>query len=124
MSPAPAVSRDAARGIYDAFGARQDDQGWYEDAAFDAVIRHGGFETARSVVEFGCGTGKLAARLLAEALPGNARYLGLDISGTMANLARQRLQPWAGRAEVRQSDGGFDLPPADRIVATLSLIHI
>lgn len=121
MSPAPALPRHEAQAFYDAFGARQDSQAWYEDAAFDALIRHGAFEEARTVVEIGCGTGKLAERLLREALSDQARYLGSDISATMVALARQRLAPWAGRAELRQSDGGFELPTADRIVSTYVL---
>lgn len=121
MTSAPALSRDVARAVYDAYGARQDGQAWYEDAAFDRLVEHGGFAEARMVVEIGCGTGRLAERLLRDALPGDARYLGLDISATMVELARERLSPWSGRAEVRQSDGGFALPPADRIISTYVL---
>lgn len=121
MTPSPALSRREARVIYDAYGGRQESQAWYEDAAFDALLRHGGFATAQTVVEVGCGTGRLAERLLREALPDGARYLGLDISETMVALTRERLVPWSGRAEVRQSDGGFDLPPADRVVSTFVL---
>lgn len=116
-----ALSRDEARSIYDGFGARQDGQGWYEDAAFDVLVSGGAFASARSVVELGCGTGRLAERLLRDELSADAGYLGLDISATMVALAAERLRRWPEQAMVRQTDGGFDLPTADRIVAAYVL---
>ena len=115
-------SREDARWFYDRFGAKQNAQGFYEDAALDALIEHGAFSLAHSVLEIGCGTGRLAARLLADHLPASAVYVGFDISETMAGLARQRLAPWSGRARVQVSGGDFDLAacggPFDRVVAT------
>ena len=111
-----------ARRCYDWFGARQDAQGFYENAALDALVRHASFETAGSVLEPGCGTGRFARRLLDHHLPDSARYVALDISETMVDLARRRLAPWAGRAEVVLSDGALDLSPFgmrfDRILCT------
>jgi ubiquinone/menaquinone biosynthesis C-methylase UbiE len=52
------------------------------------------------VFEFGCGTGRLALRLLSEHLSEAARYRGVDLSPVMVELARQRLGPYASRAEV------------------------
>jgi len=117
----PALSRAEIRELYDRFGLRQDDQAWYEDKALAVLLRHGGFEHAKAVVEPGCGTGRFAAFLLAEQLPREARYVGLDISQTMVDLARSRLLPWEDRAEVRLTDGGFDLPPCDVLIATYVL---
>jgi SAM-dependent methyltransferase len=94
------LSHAAAEKFYDRFGARQDRQGWYEDAALDELVRQGDFATVRSVVELGCGTGRLAARLLREELPAEATYLGVDLSGTMVELARERLAAWRPRAQV------------------------
>ena len=51
------------------------------------------------------GRGELAARLLHDHLPIDARYVGLDISSTMVSLAQGRLKPWSERARVDQSDG-------------------
>ncbi len=63
--------------------------------------------------EFGCGTGRFAARLLADHLPPEASYRAVDISTTMVDLARTRLAPWRGRAEVSRSSGAVRLDAAD-----------
>ncbi len=127
------LNRDDARKFYDRFGAKQDRQGFYEDAPLEALIAHGGFESAQSVFEIGCGTGRLAAWLLSNHLPATARYVGIDLSATMTDLARERLKPWAGRAVVHQSHGDFDFTAYggtfDRVISTyvfdlLSLMDI
>lgn len=119
------LSRDEARRFYDRFGARQDSQAFYEDRALDALIRSGDFENAQRVVEFGCGTGRFAARLLGELLPATATYAGFDLSATMVSLARERLRELGERARVEPSDGSAELPlPAgdcDRFVSTYVL---
>ncbi len=104
-----ALSREAARRVYDRIGSFQDRQGFYEDRAVEALMRHGIFLAARSVFELGCGTGRLARRLLEEVLPPDAHYRGVDLSPVMVRLAEERLAPWAGRAEVALCDGA---PPA------------
>lgn len=115
-------SPDDARRFYDRYGAKQDGQGFYEDAALDALIRHGDFGAAQSVLEIGCGTGRFAARLLADHMPQSARYTGIDISSTMVGLTREMLEPWSDRCTIVESDGGFDFAtlggPFDRIVST------
>lgn len=105
------LSHAEAKAFYDRFGSKQDLQA-FEDAALEELIRHGGFAQADTVLECGCGTGRLGARLLCRHLPAHARYLGLDVSETMVRLARQRLKPWAGRAEVRRTEGEMQLPVA------------
>lgn len=118
-------SREDARRFYDRFGAKQDRQGFYEDAALNVLIQHGGFSVAQSILEIGCGTGKLAARLLSDYLPASALYVGIDISDTMAGLATERLKPWAERSEILVSSGDFDFSrhggPFDRVVITYVL---
>ncbi len=117
MSP----DEDRIRRFYDRFGRWQDWQR-YEDRALDVLATHGEFATARSVFEFGCGTGRFAARLLGDLLPVDARYLGVDISTTMVRLATERLGRWGERAVVKQADGLAELaaagPAFDRFVAT------
>ncbi len=119
------LTHDQARAFYDRFGARQDRQHFYEDAAVEEMLRHLALDEARFVFEFGCGTGRLAETLMREHLPEHARYLGVDVSATMVALARERLAPFADRATVRQTDGAprLDLADAcaDRFIATYVL---
>ncbi len=114
-----------ARAFYDRFGTRQDAQSFYEDRALDVLGDHGAFSTATSLFEFGCGTGRFAKRLLAQALAPEARYVGVDVSSTMVCLARERLRHWPDRAQVRLSDGSTKLEVADnsfeRFVSTYVL---
>lgn len=135
------LSRERARRVYDRIGARQDTQAFYEDRATDLIIRHGELATAQHVFEFGCGTGRFAHRLLSEHLSPDATYRAIDISPKMVDLARDRLAPFAPRAEVVLSDGAppnqeapasfdrfistfvFDLLSQDDIAAVLREAH-
>jgi len=107
------LSHDAARRFYDRFGAKQDQQGFYEDRATRVLRQHADWPQAQAVFEFGCGTGRFAAELLAEALPPTATYTGCDLSTTMVDLAHQRLASFAARAQVRLSDGAPRIDAAD-----------
>ena len=110
-----------AKRFYDHFGKMQDRQ-FYERAPLNDLVAHAGFEQASSVFELGCGTGRFAARLLAERLPSRAHYVGIDISTTMLDIATQRLKHWSSRATIEQLDGTKGLPYADcqfdRFIAT------
>lgn len=107
-----------ARRFYDRIGRLQDTQRFYEDRAVRRAVELGELAEASAVFELGCGTGHLAADLLADVLPSSARYLAVDVSGTMVRLATERLAPWAGRASVQRleppavalpgEDGAFD----------------
>jgi SAM-dependent methyltransferase len=103
------LSHEQTRRVYDRIGAWQDTQAFYEDRATALVVAHGDFDTATRVFEFGCGTGRFAARLMAEHLPATAQYRGVDLSPTMIALARARLASFGSRADVVQTDGA---PPA------------
>jgi len=107
-----ALSHARARAFYDRLGRWQDVQ-WYENPALDLLVREGAFDAARVVAEFGCGTGRLAARLLADHLPPDARYVGVDLSRTMCRLAGERLLAFPGRAVVARTAGAPALPVAD-----------
>jgi len=109
------LSREQARRVYDRIGARQDTQAFYEDRATDLLIQHGDFGAARRVLEFGCGTGRFASRLLSGHLPASASYRALDLSPIMAELARARLAPFGSRAEVVLTDGS---PPTSEPAAS------
>ena len=110
-----------AKRFYDHFGTMQDRQ-FYERAPLNKLVSRAGFEQASSVFELGCGTGRFAARLCAERLPPQARYVGIDISTTMVEIAVRRLKRWNGRATVQQLDGTKGLPYVDgqfdRFIAT------
>ena len=108
------LSPAEAKRFYDRLGSRQDWQGFFENPAINEMIGHAAFNSARSVFEFGCGTGALAARLLQQHLPSDAGYVGIDISTTMVSLARERLKPWSDRARVYQTDGSPRMPEPDR----------
>ena len=107
------LSHEEARTFYDAFGSKQDLQRFYEDEAIDALLDHAFLERANAVVEFGCGTGRLAERLLREKLSARATYDGFDVSPTMVGLAESRLKPWASRAHVHLTSGAPTIPLAD-----------
>lgn len=116
------ISREEARRYYDWAGRMQDRQGFYEDGALKALVDNGAFAAAQTVFELGCGTGRFAEMLLREHLPPSARYVGVDLSGAMIAIAKERLTPFADRAEVHQTDGSFDFAPFggpfDRVVVT------
>jgi SAM-dependent methyltransferase len=119
------VSHDQARRFYDRIGRGQDARPVSERRALDALAAQGDFGRAAAVVEFGCGTGRFAARLLRERLPGSATYLGVDVSPRMAALAGAALAPWQDRARVVLTEGDVGLPvadgAADRVVSTYVL---
>jgi SAM-dependent methyltransferase len=98
-----------AKAFYDRFGAKQDTQAFYEDHALDALIVHADFQHAHAIFEFGCGTGRLAARLFETKLPEDCRYFGVDISETMVALARERLRRWANRSDIALSEAVIPL---------------
>lgn len=120
------LDAQGARRVYDRIGRFQDTQRFYEDPAVDRLVELGAFQAASRVVEIGCGTGRLAARLLASSLPASATYAGVDVSETMVRLTGERLTPWSGRAAVHRLDPpatSLPFPDAtfDRAVATYVL---
>jgi ubiquinone/menaquinone biosynthesis C-methylase UbiE len=107
------LSHDEARAFYNWFGAKQDSQRFYEDRAVSDLITHADFHEARSVFEFGCGTGRFAERLLSDYLPTSCRYRALDISSTMVRLARERLAHWGERVVIEQTFGSMTITAPD-----------
>ncbi len=110
--------------FYDRFGARQDSQAFYEDAALDLLFEHSDFAGSSTVAEFGCGTGRFAQRILAAAP--SASYVGFDVSATMLDLTRGRLASFGSRARTQPLEpGAVTLPLAahsvDRLVSTYVL---
>ncbi len=107
------ITHEQARRFYDRIGRGLDARPVSERRALDALAAQGDFARAEAVVEFGCGTGRFGARLLRERLPGDATYLGLDVSPHMVALASAAVAPWTGRASIQLTDGSVRLPVAD-----------
>jgi SAM-dependent methyltransferase len=117
-----ALAAEQVKAFYDHFGSKQDSQSFYENAAIDDLIAHSAFPSASRVFEFGCGTGRVAERILANELAPDARYEGVDISSTMIEIASSRLRRFGERAQVRRVDArspfaGIETRP-DRILTT------
>ena len=117
----PELTHAQAWAFYDRFGSRQDLQRLYEDAALERLLANATLRQAHAVGEFGCGTGRLAERMLDELLPLDATYLGYDVSLTMIELARARLARFGPRACVAQTDGSPALPLADSTCDSIRL---
>jgi ubiquinone/menaquinone biosynthesis C-methylase UbiE len=103
----------AARRLYDRLGRLQDTQGFYEQRALGRLAAAVRLGDSQRVFELGCGTGRWAAELLRHALRDDACYVGVDISSTMVDLARRRLEPWQARAEVHLVDPAESRLPGD-----------
>jgi ubiquinone/menaquinone biosynthesis C-methylase UbiE len=102
-----------AKAYYDRFGSKQDSQAFYEDRAKEQLVAQADFEHARSVYEFGCGTGRFADELLSHYLPPTATYRGADMSSTMTQLIRERLARFGSRVQISHSDGPPKLDAGD-----------
>lgn len=96
--------------FYDAFGAKQDRQKYYEDAALAELTRFAKLESATSIVEFGCGTGRFAEEMLRL---NTASYWGCDVSATMIELSRNRLAYFGERVTLVKSSSETILPLQD-----------
>lgn len=95
------LDSEAARRVYNRIGRFQDTQRFYEDPATLLLVELADLDSGHAVFELGCGTARLAVKLLTSSLPSDARYLGVDVSPVMVRLASHRLAPWAGRATVQ-----------------------
>lgn len=119
------LAYEQAKRFYDWMGAKQDSQCFYEQPALADLVAHLELTGAEKVIEFGCGTGRLAEELLNRYLPLNACYVGLDVSSTMIELAQSRTVRFGDRAAIQQTSGTtrIDLPDAafDRFISTYVL---
>lgn len=119
------LSHEEARSFYDRLGAKQDWQRFFEDPATNDLVKALALSGAQSVLEFGCGTGRLAEWLLTQHLPHTAKYVAIDISSTMVALSRRRLLRFGSRVKVLQSAGEMTLEvesgTCDRFISTYVL---
>jgi len=111
-------ARAAAR-VYDRIGKLQDTQAFYESPAIADLVAHSRLDEAGQVLEVGCGTGAFAEELLAEHLPDDAHYTGIDVSTRMIELSTERTAKFGDRAKIIQTDGSQPWPvdKVDRVVA-------
>lgn len=125
MNAQRTLSHAEAKAVYDRIGRWQDSQRFYERPALDALISNAAFDEAEVMVEVGCGTGRLAERILEECAPSHATYHGYDVSPTMVKRSRERLRRYGDRVTVQTTDGTFAFDHSnasvDRLVATYLL---
>jgi ubiquinone/menaquinone biosynthesis C-methylase UbiE len=100
------ITPDEAKRFYDRFGAKQDLQSWYEDPPTAKLIEQISLMAPNSIFELGCGTGRVAEKLLGNH---DCRYLGVDVSETMITLAKDRLRRFAN-SNLSRVDGTSALP--------------
>lgn len=119
------LSHTETKAIYDRLGIGQEKGSYFEAPALAILRQHAAFADARTVFEFGCGTGSFAATLLAQDLAADARYVGLDQSSTMVQLAAKQVARFGTRTTIVQSGGDMLLPlgtgTADRVVSNYVL---
>lgn len=108
------LSHAQARMIYDRLGAKQDAGAYYEAPALANLLQHGRWGAVNRVLEFGCGTGSFAQKLLSHHLPPAACYVGMDQSRTMVQLTASRLRNFGSRATILLSGGAVNLLVADQ----------
>lgn len=106
-------NKESIKRFYDRLGSRLDSQSFYEQSGLDVLIRHGQFDSAHAVFEFGCGTGRLAEQLLSKYLPPDCRYSAIDISPNMVAITRERLKPWEDRTSIVVTSGSVELDYID-----------
>ena len=106
---------EAQRDVFDDVARRYDNR-WLRstwprnvDARVATIERILASSLAGLIVEIGCGTGQIG-ELLVERNP-DLRYVGLDLSGPMLDIARGRMDRFGARVELRQVHGALGLEP-------------
>lgn len=108
----PGLTESEAKRFYDSLGKKQDIQ-FYENRALQALIAYSDFGSARSVFEFGCGTGRFAVELFTRHLGMKCSYRGIDISDAMVRLCKERFADFGGRAVAELVSGPVRIDAAD-----------
>lgn len=111
------LSRADARAVYDRFAEKghiggKDSSSGYGGPAVQAILTMAAFSHATSVVDYGCGQGKLAELVLGQ--QPHLRWRGVDQSPRMVECARERLNVFGDRAQVELLAGG---DPEEVVVA-------
>lgn len=106
----PVLTRERAERFYDRIAPRfvDSESALYGKPATEELARMGNLSEARRplrLFEFGCGSGRLAERLLRCFLPEGSTYFGSDISQAMVERARERLLAFGDGARVEKVYG-------------------
>ena len=114
----PVLSRAEARHVYDGFATKghiggKDASSGYGGPAVTALLAMAAFTEATSVLDYGCGQGKLAELVLA-AQP-QLTWRGIDQSPLMARRFEERTAAFGDRASVELLSSG---DPTDATVPT------
>ena len=126
----PTLSRAEAREVYDGFALKghiggKDASSGYGGPAVQALLAMAAFSDASSVVDFGCGQGKLAELVMSN--HGGIRWHGIDQSPLMIERASERLLPFRDRVDLQLLQDGkpaqANVEPGsvDRFVSTYCL---
>lgn len=104
------LSRSEARSVYDRFAETghaggKDATSNYGGPAVLALLSLGGFSSVSSVLDYGCGQGKLAEVVLSGS-PNVKHWQGIDQSPNMVAKSRERLDPFGKRSSVDLLEGG------------------
>ena len=124
-----AITPEGAARFYDGIGGTIDDwlSALIEGPIVQDMIAHGKFSDANSLFEFGCGTGRLARKLLQDELNGDCKYSAVEVSGARVAQAEDRLGPWLARVSIIHTNGTLNFTnihedsKLDRFVSTFVL---
>ena len=125
----PTLSRAEARTVYDGFATKghiggKDASSGYGGPAIRALLTMAAFSEANTVLEYGCGQGKLAELVLAERP--HLKWRGVDQSPLMIERAKERLAQHQDRVQLELLPSGAPEDVAvqgtcDRFVSTYVL---
>jgi SAM-dependent methyltransferase len=110
--------------LYDRIGPLTDITAFYVDPALNRLTQLASLREAKRIVEVGAGTGRYAARLMQDVFTADARYIDLEPSPRMRDLAQMRLAQWRTRSTIRPLDDALPQEwrgAVDRYIATYVL---
>jgi len=126
----PTLSRADARSVYDGFAVKghiggKDASSGYGGPAVQALLAMAAFAEAKSVLDYGCGQGKLA-ELVLDSYP-ELTWHGIDQSPLMVQRCQERLHKFGRRGSVELLESGepadvaIEPSSVDRVVSTYCL---
>jgi cyclopropane fatty-acyl-phospholipid synthase-like methyltransferase len=116
------ANRDIYRSLYESHAALHPAEAAVGDGDFDAIgrielalLRQEGLLPQHTLIDFGCGSGRLAVHAIPYLAGG--RYVGIDIAGRLIAAARKRVEGLTAQSPCDvswrvQTTPAFNLPPA------------